>query len=452
MLGLLRRSLLLQSTAILLATLLAIMASIQLLLHSSLIFRAFPWLLDRQAEAVLALATLIEHSDVDARSHMIIVFSNDVRTAALTDGFPVGARPAALLEARFQRAAERLAEPIEPGRLRFRLVGANATVQSEPEGSVEFRGLPTLSLLETSLRLASGEVLVVKLSPLAILGRYALAFVLLALVASAGISIACLQIAFRPLRKLESTAEVIGHTSRLELVEESGPEDIRRVARALNMMQSRVQALLVERSQMVAAVAHDIRTSLTHMKLRMDAMEHLRDSALHGDINQMERLVGDMMLYASAERPSTELELIEIGEFVSDLCAGLPEPVPCHRRGEAFLVAADRLALVRALTNLIENARLYASGSEVSVTVENDGCIVRVDDRGPGIPQQQLSLVGKPFYRGEISRNRATGGSGLGLSIARALLGAQGATLQLRNLDGGGLRAEVCFHAQTRVE
>jgi signal transduction histidine kinase len=273
-----------------------------------------------------------------------------------------------------------------------------------------------------------------------------------ALIASAGTSIACLHIAFRPLRRLESTAEAVGHTSRLDPVAETGPEDIRRVARALNRMQSRVQSLIAERSQMVAAVAHDIRTSLTHMKLRMEAMEHLRDSALHSDIDQMERLVGDMMLYASAERPSTDLELIELGEFVSDLCAGLPEPVVHHCCDEAFFVAADRLALVRALTNLIENARLYASDTEVSVSLADGECLIRVDDRGPGIAQPQLSMVGKPFFRGEISRNRSTGGSGLGLSIARALLGAQGATLRLENRDGGGLRAEVCFHAQTRVD
>jgi signal transduction histidine kinase len=452
MLKLLRRSLLLQSSAILLATLLAILVSMQMLLQSTIIFRVFPWLLDRQAETVLALATVIEHSDAEARAHMLRVFSTDVRSATLTDSFPAGAEPVAFLDERFQRAAARTSEPIEPGRLRFRLAGPSYHAQNEPQGAVASRGLPALSLFETSVRLASGEVLVVRLAPLAILGHYVLWFVLLALIASAGISIACLQIAFRPLRRLESSAAAIGHTSRLEPVTETGPEDIRRVARALNRMQSRVQSLLGERSQMVAAVAHDIRTSLTHMKLRMETMEHLRDHALHGDIDQMERLVGDMMLYASAERPSTDLELVELGELVSELCAGLPEPIALDRPQDAFFVAADRLALVRALTNLIENARVYASGTEVSVAVEDGDCVIRVDDRGPGIPEEQLSLVDKPFFRGELSRNRATGGSGLGLSIARALLGAQGATLQLKNRKGGGLRAEVRFNARTRID
>ncbi len=451
MFGLLHRSLLLQSVAILLATVLAILVSMQMLLQSAWIFRAFPALLDRQAETVLSLATLIEHSDADARAHVITVFSTDVRSVKLMDAFPVGAAPDAFLDERFQHAAARAAEPIEPGRLRFRLVARNYPVGNEQQDGVESPG-QALSLFETSIRLSTGEVLVVQLAPLAILGSYALAFVLVALIASAGISIACLQIAFRPLRKLESTAEAIGHTSRLDPVPETGPEDIRRVARALNMMQSRVQSLLAERSQMVAAVAHDIRTSLTHMKLRLDAMEHLRDGNLHGDIDQMERLVGDMMLYASAERPSTDLELIELGEFVAELCAGLPEPVSLFRGHEAFFVAADRLALVRALTNLIENARLYASDTEVCVVVVDGDCLIRVDDRGPGVPEPQLALIGKPFFRGEISRNRATGGSGLGLSIARALLSAQGATLHLKNRHGGGLRAEARFPARTRVD
>ncbi len=452
MLTLLRRSLLLQSTAIVVASLFGILILMQVLLHSTIIFRVFPALLERQAETVLTLAELLDGVEEPLRTQVISAFSTNVRTAWIEQSFPPGATRAEFYEKSFLAAASKSGKHLAPELLRFRFLGPADSEFGREQGALAPSNLFGLSMFEVSVRLATGEVLVVHIAAAGILGRYMLVLFLLALIISLGISSAGLRLAFRPLRALESAADSIGQSSRLEPLVERGPEDVRRVVRALNAMQERVRSLLADRSRMIAAIAHDVRTSLTHMQLRLDAAEDRTDQALLGDIKTMSRLVNDMVLYARAEQPSSDEEIIELGQFVRESIEALPDPVPCRVQGAPFDVVADRVALQRALVNLIENSRRYASQTEVSVISTDTGCTIRVEDRGPGIAEALLPRISDPFFRGEGSRSRETGGSGLGLSIARALLSAQGATLTLANREGGGLHASIHFSARTRID
>jgi len=263
--------------------------------------------------------------------------------------------------------------------------------------------------------------------------------------------IAVLRMTFRPLKQLEVAAQSIGTTSKFQELEEAGTEDLRRVARALNQSQTRIKALLAERSQMLAALAHDIRTGLTHIKLRLDKVGLTKADDFADDIETMEQLISDMLLYARAEQPTDTFQLLDLSKFIQDLVDALPYEVDFEGCFEPFWIAADRTSLKRAITNLTDNAHCYASNPKVRIGLQDGDLLITVEDRGPGIAASDLARIFDPFYRAETSRSRDTGGSGLGLTISRALLSAHGATLSLSNRNEGGLCAAIIFSSDIRV-
>jgi signal transduction histidine kinase len=203
---------------------------------------------------------------------------------------------------------------------------------------------------------------------------------------------------------------------------------------------------------MVAAIAHDVRTGITKIRLRMDERGAVSAHEIEGDIAQMEALITDMLAYARAQSPSGPQELIRLDSFVGDLADAAPHPIClCLPPAEDFIIVGDPVALRRLFDNLIENARRYG-GDEIVVRVvaTGGGREVRIEDNGPGLPDGQLETVFQPFQRGEISRNRTTGGTGLGLGIARAIAKAHGATLHLENRPKGGLAAILHFPEDLR--
>jgi len=214
-------------------------------------------------------------------------------------------------------------------------------------------------------------------------------------------------------------------------------------------MRSRLAGLVREREQIMVAIAHDIRTGLTKLRLRMDASAALSPQIIEPDIAQMEHLLADMMAYARAEHPVTGPELVEIGALVSALAQAAPYPVQMETAASDFHVAGNPVALTRLFDNLLENARRYGAGEiVVRMTTGGDGFSVDILDDGPGIPSHEMDRIFEPFVRGESSRNRETGGTGLGLAIARAIAHAHGAQITLSNRPEGGLRARTFFPKQ----
>jgi signal transduction histidine kinase len=219
-------------------------------------------------------------------------------------------------------------------------------------------------------------------------------------------------------------------------------------ASAFNAMRDRIAQYLEERMQILAAISHDLQTPITRMKLRAEMAEDgLEKDRLTNDLSEIERLVREGVAYARSAHGDTEKQArFDIESFVESIVFDYQDtgkPVRCSRSVEAIAVTRPH-ALRRILTNLIDNALKFAGEVEIDVQKTWEGVIrIAVLDRGPGIPEDQLTAVLQPFYRLEQSRSRDTGGTGLGLAIAQQLAQAIGGALHLKNRSGGGLRAEI---------
>lgn len=438
-----------QVIGILLGLLIAIFVALQLLVQTGLIFNMAPKVLENHAATTAGLAELLAIVPPDSEKIVLSAFSAPGRTAIVAGSFPKDAIISDSFSAPFAREFGR--RNLMPARheIRYRILRRAQLAEAQTDAVAPIRF--ALIALEVSVEMPDRRVLTTFMSPSAIFELSDLWQVLFIPLVFAGAVIIALRRGFRPLRALEAAADSLGRTTKPIRVDVKGTEDIRRVARALNDMQVRVQTLLADRSRMLAALAHDIRTILTQLKLRLDAIEGDRATQMEADVDLMEHLVSDMLLYARSEHPTAQPELIDLNTFLADFAANLAQPVPIDLEDEPFWLVAEGAALTRALANLCENAAAYAGAFTIEAERGPDGVSVHVLDRGPGITEADLQHIFDPFFRGERSRNRETGGSGLGLSIARSLLSAQGATLAVVNRDGGGVRATISFPNTTGV-
>ena len=250
-----------------------------------------------------------------------------------------------------------------------------------------------------------------------------------------------------PIQAFAAAAERRGRDRRVEEVDVHGPSEIRKAAEALNEMQARIRGYVVERTSVVGAIAHDLRTPLSRLKFHIaPAPEEVR-SKVEDEIDEMERMIAASLEFAEAEaRPRTaeRLDLTLLVEGVVDELADLGRPVAV-RNAEAATVLGDPLLLKRLFTNLINNAVTYGKQALVSVKREGNRAIIDVDDDGPGLVDTNLERAFEPFYRAEGSRSRATGGMGLGLAIVKAAVTKHGGSVELQNRREGGLRARVAL-------
>jgi signal transduction histidine kinase len=249
----------------------------------------------------------------------------------------------------------------------------------------------------------------------------------------------------RPLSELARAADSVGRDLRQPKIAERGAREIRNAARAFNTMHDRLQRYLDSRSRVLAAMSHDLKTPLTRLRLQVEMLD---DSAAQGrlgkQLDEMESMVhGALALFRGLDdnEAFTPLDFNEMLTTLQSEFAEMSAAVTVEGHATRPVLGKPQ-ALRRCLTNLIQNAVKF--GSQATVVVEDGAAlVVRVRDEGPGIPQDQLERVFEPFYRLESSRNRATGGSGLGLSIARDVIQAHGGSLVLRNLPVRGLEAIV---------
>ncbi len=225
-------------------------------------------------------------------------------------------------------------------------------------------------------------------------------------------------------------------------VPEVGPEEVRELAVAFNDMQVRISELVKRRTLALAAVSHDLRTPLTRLKLRLEDPAFSRQADNVHDIEEMEGMIESTLAYLRGQETSEPARALDLVALLATIVGDEQDAghdvqlmAPAH-----LVIVGRKLGLKRALSNVIENATRF--GSAITIHVAEDDPLVRVtvDDNGPGIPEDQLSAVLEPFVRVEASRNRETGGVGLGLTIANANIMADGGRLSLENRNGGGLR------------
>jgi signal transduction histidine kinase len=249
-----------------------------------------------------------------------------------------------------------------------------------------------------------------------------------------------------PLHRLAQAAEALGRDINRPPLGENGPQEVRRAARAFNAMQERLSRYIRTRTGILAAMSHDLKTPITRLRLRAELLEQpeLHEKFVR-DLGEMENMVNATLGYMKGLDDREPLRPIDIRALVGALAADSEElHHSVHVRGEPlgpFFGKPE--GLKRCLQNLLDNATRYGRDVELEIEDSADTLTLYVRDSGPGIPEQELERVFEPFYRVEASRNPSTGGSGLGLSIARNLAQSMGGDVTLRNREGGGLEAKV---------
>jgi len=252
----------------------------------------------------------------------------------------------------------------------------------------------------------------------------------------------------RPLGRLARAAAAFGGDINRPPLPEYGPSEVRHAAAAFNAMQSRIRSYVGERTEMLAAIAHDLQTPLTRLRLRLEkvADEGLRER-LVADLGAMQEMIREGLDLATSLDAGGMMQRVDLDSLLSSVCAdavdvGQDVTLSGHTR---VSIAAIPGALQRCLANLIDNAVKYGGYARVTAACEAGNAVVRVSDGGPGIPEAQMEKVFDPFYRIENSRSRETGGTGLGLTIARNIARRHGGTLTLRNATEGGLQCTLAL-------
>jgi signal transduction histidine kinase len=310
-------------------------------------------------------------------------------------------------------------------------------------------GLEDAHVVEVALQLSDGSWLnfaapVYPIDPLLSL-RFVLSMAVM-LAAVVILSAIVVHHLIAPLRTFASAAERLGVDVRAPALPERGPREVRRATSAFNEMQRRIRRFVEDRTLMLAAISHDLRTPIMRLRLRAELIddEDERGRAL-ADLAEMERMIAATLAFARDDASTEVRETVDLVALVQRVCDSIGDAgLPVEFEGEGRLAYACRPgALRRALSNLIENAARYGEKARVGLLADDRGIVLRIDDDGPGIPKDQMEAVFQPFHRLEASRSRETGGTGLGLTLARTIVRAHGGDIRLENHPEGGLRVDV---------
>ena len=249
----------------------------------------------------------------------------------------------------------------------------------------------------------------------------------------------------KPLNRLALAATCISLDDRSGPIPLEGAHEVRTAAAAINAMQERLHAQADDMIHMLAAVAHDLRTPLTGLRLRAETAPRAARERMVADIQRMDTMISQVLDYVHGRSNPEARTRVDLTALVRSCIAGMQAGGGDVREAALAAVQADvePLVLRRALENLISNAIRYAGSARVSLLREGSLVVLQVEDDGPGIPDDQIKRVQEPFRRLEASRNNETGGAGLGLAIARTAALRNDGRLVLRNRDGGGLCARI---------
>lgn len=254
----------------------------------------------------------------------------------------------------------------------------------------------------------------------------------------------------RPLTALSAAAERLGRGGEVTALDETGPSELRRTTAAFNAMQERLTRFVRDRTAMLAAIGHDLRTPITALRLRAELVEdeETRERLL-AIVAEMQEMTEATLAFAREEAKREETRPVDLSALVGSLCDDLAEMGrDVSFSGPGRLPYACRpVALKRAVRNLIENAVTYGRRARVVLSASASGIEIDIADDGPGIPEEDLERVFGPFVRLEGSRSRETGGVGLGMAIARSIVRAHGGDIALANRPEGGLRATITLPA-----
>jgi len=395
--------------------------------------------LPRPSEA-RAIVEAVEASSSAARAKVVRALDTGVIRTTLEADFP-----ATPLRAR-------LADPADPGYQAYRqaLGGRDMRIDIRRGGQLKDGALPGRHALRLSVRLADGEVLVLRRrapeTARQFFGRVSLAAAALLVVTLLMLTLAVRQTT-APVSQLAREVARFGDDLDAKVLPLRGPRELRELSAAFNTMQGRIQGLMGERTRMLAAIAHDLRTYLTRLTLRAEfIVDDVQRAKAGTDLAEMSQLLDDTLLFARQDAGRGDgARSVDVRHELEALVALRLE------MGQAVLLAAEAagaawaapLALRRMIDNLVDNALRYGRAVTVDARALGHRVEITVLDDGPGLPVEMLDAITAPFERGEASRNRLTGGAGLGLSIVQALAKGQGGRLVLTNRREGGLSAMI---------
>ncbi|MDA4844249.1 ATP-binding protein [Hoeflea poritis] len=261
----------------------------------------------------------------------------------------------------------------------------------------------------------------------------------------------------KPLSNLAEAADQLGRGAEGLSVKEAGPHEVRSAIHAFNVMQERLMRYVQDRTRMLAAISHDLRTPITSLRIRAEFIEDEENrNRIIMTLDEMQRMVEATLALARDEARREEQSRVDLGEFLDAIVADyqdMDQPVRLEdgpgQGAHRVVVACRPIAMKRALRNLIDNAVRYGKEASIGYAADPKNVTITISDNGPGIPGDQLEEVFEPFLRLEDSRSEETGGIGLGLAIARSNIQAHGGTLKLENRKAGGLSAKVVLPRET---
>lgn len=300
-----------------------------------------------------------------------------------------------------------------------------------------------------SARLQDGRWLNAGMGITPSLGRWALPTLISMVLAGGSI---CLIVVFmvqrltRPLQQLTEVAERVGRGESITPIPEEGPVDIQQTIRAFNRMYERLQRFVQDRTRMLAAISHDLRSPITSLRLQVELM---KDQEARGKmldtLDDMQRMTEATLAFARDEASTEVSRSVDLSALIDSLCQDLADMGMDVKFESAQKTpyTCRPISLKRAIRNLIENAVSYGGRVEIKLRQHDTEFQIVIQDSGPGIPEQDFERVFQPFVRLEESRNKETGGIGLGMAIARSIVRNHGGDISLANLPGGGLTVTI---------
>ncbi|MVV48724.1 sensor histidine kinase [Pseudomonas sp. PB120] len=249
----------------------------------------------------------------------------------------------------------------------------------------------------------------------------------------------------RPIQRLSDAAERLSENLDSEPLDESGPREARQAAHTFNKMQHRIREQVQQRSRMLGAVSHDLRTPLSRLKLRLEQIDNEKlQGQMRQDLDDMISMLDATLTYLHEQRTSEARQWMDVQALIESLCENAQDQgADVQANGHCAPLQVQPMALRSCINNLLDNALRYAGHGLITLEDNREQLVIRVIDHGPGIAADKREAVFEPFFRLEGSRNRNSGGVGLGMTIAREAAERLGGRLSLEETPGGGLTAVI---------
>ena len=249
----------------------------------------------------------------------------------------------------------------------------------------------------------------------------------------------------RPLKRLAIIAETFGRGLDAPELKGSGSLEIRQTTNAFNQMRTRIKRFIKQRTDMLAGVSHDLRTPLTRMKLQLSLMkDNDEKKELENDINEMTAMLNSYVSFVRGEIPEP-IEDINLNKLIKNICnSNTSDKFTIEFNYKKNIETSGRpLQIKRAIQNIIDNSKRYASKINLELDANYDECFITIHDNGPGIPEKNYEDIFKPFFTLDPSRNKLKGESGLGMTIARDIIRSHGGEIKLNKSNMGGLKTTI---------